>query len=165
MKSLVASLALLFLVSAAFAAPQGSPNSEYQYNITVVIPPNDNNNQEGKIWIVLEGKNNQEPFQHEIKLTPHSTPLRPGNSYSYYVSAPYPVEKIESALLYWKPKSWNWKNPGGVLGNELHVQKVVLEPAYVTGTIRTSATKGLCSTQDPVQMEAETKYKFFVACN
>lgn len=166
MKSVVASIALLFLVSAVVAAPQGSPTAgEYQYNISVVLPAGDYRNQEGKLWIIMEGKNNGEPFQHEIKLTPHSTPLRPGNTYSYYVPAPYPVEKIESALVYWKNKSWNWKNLGGLLGNSLHVRQIILEPAYVTGTIRTSATKRLCSTQDPVVMESETKYKFFVQCN
>lgn len=117
------------------------------------------------MWVVLEGKNNGEPFQHEIKLTPHSTPLRPGNNYSYYVNAPYPVEKIDSALLSWKTKSWNWQNPGGVLGSKLHVQKVIFEPAYVTGTVRSSTTKKFCFTQDPAEMESETKYKFFVPCN
>lgn len=144
---------------------EAGTGSEYQYNITVVLPATDNRNQEGKLWVILEGKNNGEPFQHEIKLTPHSTPLRPGNSYSYYVNAPYPVEKIESALVYWKTKSWNWQNPGGVLGSKLHVQKVIFEPAYVTGNVRTSTTKKLCFTQDPAEMESETKYKFFVPCN
>lgn len=91
--------------------------------------------------------------------------MRPGNSYSYYVSAPYSADKIESAMLSWKAKSWAWNNPGGVLGSKLHVQKVVFEPAYVTGSVRSSSTKRFCSTQDPVIMESETKYKFFVPCN
>lgn len=138
---------------------------EYDYNITVVVPQDDNRNQEGKIWVILEGKNNGEPFQHEIKLTPHSTPIRPGNSYQFLYKAPYPIEKIESALVYWKAKTWAWSNPGGFLNDKLHVRQVIFEPTYVTGTLRASATKKFCSTQDPVVMESEVKYKFFVSCN
>ena len=67
--------------------------------------------------------------------------------------------------LHWKPKSWAWNNPGGFLGSKLHVQKVILEPGYVTGVLRSSSTKKFCSNQDPVVMEAEHKFRFFVPCN
>jgi len=161
---LVAIAALAALSASVYSLPQGSlsaPAPEYQYNVTIVIPGDNHDEQQGKIWVTLEGKNNGEPFQHEIQLTPHSTPLRPGNSYSYYIAAPYQVEKIESVLLSWKKKSYT-----NLFGSDkIHVQKVVFEPAYVTGTVRTSATKKFCSTQDPVELMTLVKYKFFVPCN
>ena len=129
----------------------------YPYNITVIIPDDNHDRQEGKLWVILEG--NQ--FQHEIKLTPHSTPLRPGNSYSFYVNAPYPVERLESVLLQWKKKSYS-----NLLGSSaLHVKAVILEPAYVTGTVRTSSTKKFCADSDPVEMTTEVRYKFWISCS
>ena len=139
-----------------------SGQQEYQYNITVVVPNDGNRDQAGKLWVTLEGKVNNEPYQFEIKLTPHSTPIKAGNNYSWYVTAPYQIENIESVLLWWKQKSWQWSNPFGI--NELHVQQVIFEPAYLTGSVRSKQTKRFCSTQDPVVLESETKYKFFVEC-
>ena len=54
--------------SLILAAPQAGapPPQEFQYNVTVVLPASDNRNQEGKIWIILEGKRGNEPFQHEV---------------------------------------------------------------------------------------------------
>lgn len=110
----------------------------------------------------MEGKSNNEPYQYEIKLTPHSTPMKAGTPYYWITRAPYPIESIESVMLFWKQKSWQWSNPLGI--NKLHVQSVVVEPLSVTGAVRASLTKRFCSNQDPVIMESETKYKFFVAC-
>lgn len=60
-------LVLLLVVALVQAVPQATSGvPDYQYNITVVLPPSDNRNQEGKLWVILEGKNNGEPFQHEV---------------------------------------------------------------------------------------------------
>ena len=136
--------------------------SSYQYNATVVIANDGNRNMAGKLWLYLEGRSNNEPFSYEIKLTPHSTPLNTGESFSYYVTAPYPIEAVESVALWWRQKSWQASNLFGI--NQLHVRQVILEPAYVTGTARSSLTRGFCSNQDPMILESDVKYKFFVNC-
>jgi len=154
------SILVLFLIgfSVVLSKPQGtSSGQEYSYNVTVIIPDNNNDRQEGKLYLVLEGN----AFQHEIQLTPHSTPLRPGNPYSYYVSAPFPIERVDSVLLSWKKKRFS-----NLLGSSvLHVKGVILEPAYLAaGLTRTSSTKKYCADQDPVEMTSEVKYKFWVTC-
>ena len=149
--------ALTTRASAVFA------QQEYQYNVTVVIASDNNRDMAGKLWLYLEGKNaNKEPFDYEIKLTPHTTPLRTGNTYSFYVAAPYPIEMVESVSLWWRQKSWEVTNLFGI--NRLHVKEIILEPGYVTGSTRAALTHKYCSTTDPVVLESDIKYKFFVPC-
>lgn len=139
-------------------------HADFAYNVTVVLANDGNRDQTGKLFLALPGieKTSGIPINYEVQLTPHSTPLKAGNAYSYYVNAPFQIEAITGVTLYWKQKSWQWSNALGI--NELHVNSVILEPGYLSGSARSALTKMFCAAQEPVAMEHLTHYQFDLPC-
>ncbi|KAI1297877.1 hypothetical protein HDE_04373 [Halotydeus destructor] len=99
-------------------------------------------------------------YNHKVVLTPGTESFYTGAVKKYYFSAPFPIEYVEKVVLEWSEK------PASFFGNHsIQVDRVILDPAYITFySQRQQSIRPFCTAERPQKIKKDVQVQFWIRC-